>query len=153
MIDSYFMNLGNTLIASKSDETFNCVICDFGFANFTSDVQAKIVKGVKRPTTNGITYRYAAPELFYSKSISMQRLSSEIYKKVDVYAYAMTIYNVYLRAKPWGSLSQDEIEKRVLNGERPELSIGDDNIKEVIEAAWDQDPAKRPDFDSILEKL
>lgn len=47
----------------KSNLTFNCVICDFGFANFVADSKRVLVSGLKKPSTAGITARYASPEV------------------------------------------------------------------------------------------
>lgn len=57
----------NVLIDMKSDRTFNCVICDFGFANFINDPGADrtVASGLRVPKTNGISVRYAAPEVSF----------------------------------------------------------------------------------------
>ena len=39
------------------------VVCDFGFSNFTADSNRQTVAGMKKPTSAGITPRYAAPEV------------------------------------------------------------------------------------------
>ena len=39
------------------------VVCDFGFSNFTADSNRHIVAGMKKPTSAGLTTRYAAPEV------------------------------------------------------------------------------------------
>jgi hypothetical protein len=41
----------------------NFVICDFGFADFTADAERDLVAGMKKPSDNGMTIRYAAPEV------------------------------------------------------------------------------------------
>ena len=58
------------MIDVKTDMSFNCVICDFGFANFIGNGgdgkesdQHSMAKGMRIPTTNGISIRYAAPEV------------------------------------------------------------------------------------------
>ena len=65
----------------------------------------------KKPTTLGITARYAAPELF--EKFNMANLAPslkskapvDIEKKIDVYAYAMTLLFVYAREAPWKDLN------------------------------------------------
>jgi serine/threonine protein kinase len=59
----YVPILDNILMDINPDLTFNCVICDFGFANFTLESQRSCVAGFSKPTTIGITYKYAAPEV------------------------------------------------------------------------------------------
>ena len=53
----------NILIDVMPDLTFNCVICDFGFANFVNDGKRQLVAGMKAPNAVGLTLRYAAPEV------------------------------------------------------------------------------------------
>ena len=46
-------------------------------------------------------------------------------KKIDVYAYGMTVYGVATRETPWGNSSLAEIEARCCSGERPILEINE----------------------------
>ena len=39
------------------------VVCDFGFSNFAADSNRQTVVGIKKPTSAGLTTRYAAPEV------------------------------------------------------------------------------------------
>ena len=137
--------------------TVNCVICDFGFANFLSDVQDKIVKGVKKPTAIGITARYAAPELFAKVNASNSKAAVDVEKKIDVYAYAMTLFYVYVREAPWKDLTLNEIERLAIAGERPEIpSTKFDmpkKIEDLIKFCWNHGPSDRPSFAEILEIL
>jgi hypothetical protein len=56
--------LENVLMDTHSiGNGFDWVICDFGFASFTSDSKVQLVAGLKKPDTKGITFRYAAPEV------------------------------------------------------------------------------------------
>ncbi len=146
------------------------MICDFGFANFISDVQDRIIRGVKKPTDMGITARYAAPE-FFSKVFCSALVPSikndaplDLEKKIDVYAYAMTLFYIYYRVAPWDQVAPDDIEKLVITGQRPEIPLtsnveseecADDSkfISDLIQACWSQDPNDRPAFSEILEAL
>ena len=81
--------------------------------------------------------------------------------KVDVYAYALTMFYVFCRAKPWEALTNEAIEKAVLSKQRPEFptEISETNqlkhveIKSVIVDGWQHDPKVRPEFSTILEML
>jgi serine/threonine protein kinase len=157
------------VLAEVVNGHWSYVICDFGFANFLSDVQDKIVKGVKKPSAIGITARFAAPELFakvnmvnLASSLNMVNLASslnaeEIEKKIDVYAYAMTLFYVYTREAPWKDLSIDVIERLAIAGERPEIPSTKFDIPKKIEGlikvCWSNDPNGRPSFAEILEIL
>jgi serine/threonine protein kinase len=145
------------VLAEVVNGSWSYVICDFGFANFLSDVQDKIFRGVKKPTAIGITARYAAPELFAKVNASNSMISKapiEIEKKIDVYAYAMTLFFVYAREAPWKDLSIDEIEMLVIADMRPdipsEINIPK-KIEDLIKFCWSHDPNERPNFDEILE--
>jgi hypothetical protein len=51
------------LVDVKSEFEYYFVICDFGFADFTEEAGRQFVTGMKKPSSAGITFRYAAPEV------------------------------------------------------------------------------------------
>ena len=57
----------NILLDIFPDNTFKCVICDFGLASFINDEKnlRTFVSGFKAPNLIGITVRYASPEASY----------------------------------------------------------------------------------------
>jgi serine/threonine protein kinase len=74
--------LENVLIEIRPDGTFNCVICDFGFATvvppeanihnylknkkqkgLVPDEKTQVVRGLHRPNNAGLTAAYASPEV------------------------------------------------------------------------------------------
>ena len=73
-------------------------------------------------------------------------------KMVDVYAYAMTMYWVFTREKPWEGLGAKDIENKVLSGERPVLK-NDDKYSQIIRDAWNHKPSMRPSFETIVSRL
>jgi serine/threonine protein kinase len=118
----------DNVLAEVLNGSWNDAICDFGFANYLSDVQDKIVKGVKKPTAIGMTARYAAPEFLFKEAVGnfAPNLKSEApadaAKKIDVYAYALTLFYVYAREAPWKNSSLEEIELLAIAGKRPDRS-------------------------------
>jgi hypothetical protein len=44
-----------------TSDTF--LICDFGFADFVAEAERQLVAGLKHRSTQGMTLRYAAPEV------------------------------------------------------------------------------------------
>ena len=75
--------------------------------------------------------------------------------KVDVYSYAMTIYEIASGQKPWNDIKDsNDIVELVLDGKRPNIveSIPD-RIAELIEVCWSQKPADRPSFIDVLNIL
>jgi serine/threonine protein kinase len=146
---------GNVLVYTKDDQ-YRCAICDFGFANFSADAKTNIVKGLKKPTNTGITPRYAAPELFEGLLLqAVGRRETEIDKAIDVFAYAMTVFFIFTKEKPWGdAMGFDEIEQRIVKGERPVIPKEiDPRIQEIIQVNWRHNPEERKSFCEIVKTL
>ena len=98
-------------------QRFKCVVCDFGYANVLGDESqvGRLVKGLEKPNTAGITAQYASPELF-SRVFIGRKISSEIDKMIDVYAYAITLYELITRKKAWDGVPNEAIQDKVLQG-------------------------------------
>ncbi|KAI9197102.1 uncharacterized protein BJ171DRAFT_522603 [Polychytrium aggregatum] len=85
---------------------------------------------------------------------------SDTTMKTDVYAFAITVYEVLNDAKPvWATASGQamkpfQILVQLLQHKRPKR-IGDipDNVWALIERCWAHDPADRPSFPDILDVL
>ena len=84
------------------------------------------------------------------------RLDSHLDKKIDVYAYGMTLLHVIIGSKPWAGL-ESEIEDLVLQGKRPDLPKESSEIVamllEIVKKCWDQSPIMRPSFAQIKSQL
>ena len=76
-------------------------------------------------------------------------------KKVDVYAYAMILYQVFANTKPWLDVTTSEIEEKVLANTRPEIPKSvDAKIANLIERCWHSNPETRTTFtDSVIYLL
>ena len=86
------------------------------------------------------------------------RLNQETHKKIDVYAFAITLFEMVSAESAWNGRNFEEICSAVINGERPALQ--ENNIKsthpiliEIIRQAWQQNPNDRPDFEEIKSML
>ena len=89
-----------------------------------------------------------------------QRASSEKDKKIDVYSYAMTMYEVVFQTIPFQDLSLEDIINSVMRGTRPEFSKTvlakyetRHSILNAISEGWSHDPSQRPSFDMFLPFL
>ena len=146
----------NVLIDNYSN--LNCVICDFGFSHFVGD-EYDLVSGLSKPLSVGITYAYAAPELLDIVLNYEKPKFSELEMKMDVYAFAITMYETISRTIPWKGLSKFDLYEKVDNGERPEIPessryTGDFKpIVELIRRCWAQAPNDRPEFQDVLSEL
>jgi serine/threonine protein kinase len=107
-------------------------LCDYGL--------------VTTKVTAAGTPSYMAPELLQSKPFS---------KKVDVYAYAIILYELFTREMPWTGYAAMEVRQMVLDGERPDVPTVDCPylIRGLMRRCWDGDSQKRPSFDQILTEI
>ncbi|KAI9335256.1 kinase-like domain-containing protein [Obelidium mucronatum] len=96
------------------------------------------------------TVRYAPPESFGRR-----------YKATtahDVYSFGMTVFEILAEVSPFKDATRiSDIPLWVQSAERPDSEP--DKIPEdswewaLIEACWDQDPSKRPSFESIVTTI
>ncbi|KAI9202933.1 uncharacterized protein BJ171DRAFT_511328 [Polychytrium aggregatum] len=102
----------------------------------------------------GGTLDYMAPEMLDDEN------PAGTSKKTDVYAFAITIYEVFKNGQPiWvtrdGQPMRDRaIESQVTRGNRPaRIDAIPDDIWSLVERCWRQDPGERPTFAEILAAL
>ena len=75
-------------------------------------------------------------------------------KLVDVYSFAMIIFELVTLQLPFNDWEEPQIAVGVPNGERPDIPPNCDSfIKQLILDCWQGEPTKRPDFRQILERL
>ena len=85
---------------------------------------------------------------------SQGRLDLDIHKKIDVYAYAMTLYVITFGERPWNEEENSSVPFLVLRGERPTIfSTNAPILKQILVRAWSHEPSQRPSFDEICETL
>ena len=99
---------------------------------------------------SGFTPNFAAPELF---RLTPGGIILESDKKVDVYAFALTAWELLHRKQVWGDSVEKSTKERVLGGERPAIdsSIGNSfpTLIRLMQQWWDQSPVNRPSFSSM----
>ena len=102
-------------------------ICDFGMseAKNRSKVMTAAMGGSKQ-TGIAVTVPWSAPELFKDKPKSFAS---------DVYALAVTIWEIYERRIPFGNMPEAAVVNQVLAGTRPEITVKDmpPMVKKIIE--------------------
>ena len=153
----------NVLWARLSNGTLNFCICDFGFASLAGDSR-NIVSGLRTPKSVGVSVRYTAPEIFVHLSLGSKggRVHSDLSKKVDVYSYGLSMYEMLLGSLFWKEFEFEEIMGKVLDGERPCISsiptVMQQNPRcriliEIVEKCWNHDAMERPSFADICQTL
>merc|ERR1719424_2228935 len=107
-------------------------VADFGLAKL-------------RPVTAGYD-RFMAPEVFRHEAYG---------RPVDVYSFAMIMYNMLGVEPPWPELSGPEAVKRsAMQMDRPPVPRHwDAKLAQLIRSCWLADPAGRPSFAAVLEQL
>eukprot|EP00163_Fabomonas_tropica_P010422 TRINITY_DN2054_c0_g1_i3.p1 TRINITY_DN2054_c0_g1~~TRINITY_DN2054_c0_g1_i3.p1 ORF type:complete len:1170 (-),score=362.91 TRINITY_DN2054_c0_g1_i3:186-3695(-) len=122
----------NVLITSQVQAR----VCDFGFAT---------VKSASHLMTSVGTAGWMAPE---------QLKGGEYSEKADIFAFAMVLFELFSEQSPMGNNTPMVAMGKVIKGERPDIpSSVPREIKDIIEAAWHQNPQSRPTIDSLRDQL
>ncbi|KAK8844916.1 hypothetical protein M9Y10_021089 [Tritrichomonas musculus] len=136
---NYLHNLGIIHRDLKSmnillDSKYLPRLCDFGIARFLDPTQVM--------TTHIGTPHWMAPEI----------LSGNKYgKEVDVYSFAMLMYELMTNLIPWAGLEPATVIKQVCTDNlRPKLPPETpEQIRKLIHLCWSKSPDKRPTFANI----
>jgi serine/threonine protein kinase len=113
-------------------------ICDFGLARF-QDADAQGM------TQNLGTPHWMAPELFLSEPYT---------EKVDVYAFAMLLWEMLAQAAPFPGKTGVQVGMSVVNGERPRIPRGTPaGLASLIARCWASSPCDRPPFAEVYAEL
>lgn len=117
------------------DENLLPRLCDFGIARELD----------RQPLTHAIgTPHWMAPEMLSG---------SEYGPEVDVYSFAMILYELLTDEVPWKDVRPETMMKNVLVDKiRPKLPRDcPDSMKDLIRMSWAQNPRNRPSFAEIYE--
>ena len=85
-------------------------------------------------------------------------MSNDITWQVDVYAYGITVFELFSKHSAWQKLPPMEVRSHVIEGKRPEISITTAEIlgehfkflANLVATCWTADPYRRPRF-SVIE--
>ncbi|KAJ3935056.1 MAG: kinase-like domain-containing protein [Lentinula lateritia] len=92
------------------------------------------------------SYQYLSPESL--KGTSPRSRAS------DVYSFAMCALEIFTSVSPWGALSEKHIYHLVVlensRPDRPDDHRITDDLWNIIDSAWHQEPRSRPTFDFIV---
>ncbi|KAH9604010.1 hypothetical protein KSS87_014190 [Heliosperma pusillum] len=128
------------LVNSNAD---HLKVGDFGLSKL---IRVQHAHDVYKMTGETGSYRYMAPEVFRHRSYD---------KKVDVFSFAMILYEMLEGAPPMAGNEAYEAAKSVSEGRRPNFGSKGfiPELKELIEDCWAADTNKRPSFLDILKRL
>ena len=121
------------------DSNKKAKICDFGFSRFA---ETKTLM-----TSNIGTPHWMAPEVI--------KRGSRYTTKVDVYAFAVVLWELATSETPYRDMDPVQIVERVVNFDmRPTLPDGlNPKMRDLIITSWDRDPDVRPTFDEIVNMM
>mmetsp|Transcript_43477 Transcript_43477/g.86392 ORF Transcript_43477/g.86392 Transcript_43477/m.86392 type:complete len:299 (-) Transcript_43477:81-977(-) len=122
----------------KQTDTPYIKVTDFG--------QARMMDFCVNMTQNAGTYHWMAPEVF-----TMSHYDS----KVDVYSFAMVLYELLCQAIPFADIKAEMVGMAVLQGKRPDLAMVPEDcpayLQQMMTSCWATAPEDRPTFSTIFE--
>ncbi|KAJ7268960.1 kinase-like domain-containing protein [Mycena rebaudengoi] len=127
------------------------LLCDFGLARLKADTSSRTITNIAAPQIQG-SRNWMAPELLNGSRVRMPS---------DVYAFSMTLYELYTDEIPLFSVPYadfvDLVARRGGRPERPEEEDGgrlmSDEVWELAEQCWVADPHKRPTATQIHDTI
>ncbi|KAJ7282419.1 kinase-like domain-containing protein, partial [Mycena rebaudengoi] len=127
------------------------LLCDFGLARLKADTSSRTIANIAAPQIQG-SRNWMAPELLNGSRVRMPS---------DVYAFSMTLYELYTDEIPLFSVPYadfvDLVARRGGRPERPEEEDGgrlmSDEVWELAEQCWVADPHKRPTATQIHDTI
>lgn len=131
----------NVLLVNSSADHLK--VGDFGLSKLIT-VQSS--HDVYKMTGETGSYRYMAPEVFKHRRYD---------KKVDVYSFAMILYEMLEGEPPFASYEPYEGAKHAAEGQRPSFRAKGyiPELQELTQQCWAPDMNHRPSFIEILKRL
>ncbi|CAK9102821.1 unnamed protein product [Durusdinium trenchii] len=118
-------------------------VCDFGVAKFQEQAGSW-----GQMTNQAGTKHWMAPEMWAGSTYD---------EKVDVFSYAMVIYEIICREVPFEDEEPTDVGKYTVAGLRPDMdAVPPDcpvELIKIMKACWAQDPSERPSFPKVLEGI
>jgi serine/threonine protein kinase len=129
----------NVLVTSE----YTAKITDFGTATGTRSTQGATTTIVGA----GGTPQYQPPEV-------LNNTQSHDGRPVDVYAWAITVYETISGKQAWPRMSQEQVLVAVLNKkQRPVWEPSPTKeLCEMVDLAWQHAPDERPSFQELIDK-
>nr|ABF70132.1 protein kinase family protein / ankyrin repeat family protein [Musa balbisiana] len=128
------------------DDSGNLKVADFGVSKLLK--VAKTVREERSLTHLGTACRYVAPEVFCNE---------EYDTKVDVFSFALILQEMIEGCPPFCYKQDNEVPKAFVSKQRPPFGAPPKlyvhGLKELIEECWSENPADRPTFKDIIDRL
>ena len=128
------------------DDTGHLKVADFDLCKMLK--WRRKVREDKPVTSPGNACRYVAPEVLRKE---------EYDNKVDVFSFALILQEMIEGCLPFHDKKIDEIEKAHSSKERPPFRAPAKHyaygLRELIEKCWSENPADRPNFRVVIDRL
>lgn len=124
------------------DEDQELKVGDFGLSKL---LDVRSLHDMYKMTGETGSYRYMAPEVFNHLPYD---------KSVDVFSFAMMLYEMFEGLAPFEEVEAYEAAKCVAGGDRPERTVKyPAGIPELMDRSWSENKGDRPDFEEIVQHL
>merc|ERR1719159_2231621 len=138
----------NLLLAEQVlDESHEPIVkvSDFGLSRMKDSV---VDADWGKMTMAAGTCHWMAPEVFTGTRYDA---------KVDVYSYAMILFEIICREIPFEDVEPASIGRLLVQGQRPDLeAVPPDcppNLLELMQQCWSHLPEERPSFAAIVDRV
>lgn len=127
------------------DRLWDVRIVDFGFAR-------KVAQDEDVSAITGNAWLMAPETIDVDPDM---RFNPEEQAKVDVFAFAMILYQIITGLKPFRELKSDQsIKRAIIDGRRPQgLATFPGLMSDICRACWEQEPQNRPEFYHVVDSL
>jgi len=145
-------SLNVLLLSPVTDESArpSVKLADFGFARVRKSHRRD--DSTSSVLTEGVgTPHWMAPEVALG--------STRYHEKVDVFSFAILIYEVVCRYMAFEDLDPDSARQEIASGGRPRLDPdivppeAPAALLDLMVRCWDQDPSKRPSMSEVHDQL
>jgi serine/threonine protein kinase len=127
------------------DESGSARICDYGLASIIEPPDFLSIE------TAGAC-RWTAPEIM--NPADNKDLPPKYAERSDIYAFGMTLFEIFTGMVPFSQLDDNSVRSHVLNGGRPELSPSlAERHKKIIQDCWVVEADGRPTSRVIRKRL
>ncbi|KAJ6471570.1 kinase-like domain-containing protein [Mycena vitilis] len=149
LVCNIFTHVGFAMINILVRHSGEAVLCDFGLTRIKSEITSSSIQ-MGRTIVAG-SRNWMAPELFVGSSPKIS---------TDIYAFGMTIYELYTDENPFSSIEHSEFReivfKQQIRPPRPDVEdtpMLNDEVWTLAEQCWLHDPKARPLAGTILKSL
>lgn len=118
------------------DEEMLPRLCDFGIA--------RVITPNAKMTNNLGTPSHMPPEQYVSHSYN---------GKVDVFGFAMLLYEMAESHNCFNKVPTKKVEQLIQEGSRPPFKYTNRPLRDLIQRCWADDPNERPDFEEIFQEF